>query len=43
MAREAMAAKALPIAQEFRMLQEVNNLRLSVFGIDPERPLQRWR
>ena len=32
------AARALPIVQEFRMLQEVNNLRLRV-GIDPERPL----
>ena len=35
---EQRAAKALPIAQEFRMLQEVNNLRLRV-GIDPEMPL----
>ncbi len=36
--REKRAAKALPIAQEFRMLQEVNNLKLRV-GIDPERSL----
>ena len=32
------AAKALPVFQEFRMLQEVNNLRVRV-GIEPERPL----
>ncbi len=35
---EKRAAKALPVAQEFRMLQEVNNLKLRV-GADPERPL----
>ena len=35
---EERAAKALPVAQEFRMLQEVNNLKVRV-GIDPERPL----
>ena len=35
---EPRAAKALPIAQEFRMLQEVNNLKVLV-GADPERPL----
>ena len=35
---EKRAAKALPIAQEFRMLQEVNNLKLRV-GADPERTL----
>ena len=35
---EPRAAKALPIAQEFRMLQEVNNLKILV-GADPERPL----
>ena len=35
---EHRAAKALPIFQEFRMLQEVNNLRFHV-GIEPERPL----
>ncbi len=32
------AAKALPVFQEYRMLQEVNNLRVRV-GIEPERPL----
>ncbi len=36
--REKRAAKALPIAQEFRILQEVNNLKIRV-GIDPERSL----
>ncbi len=35
---EKRAAKALPIAQEFRMLQEVNNLKLRI-GADPERTL----
>ena len=35
---EKRAAKALPISQEFRMLQEVNNLRVRV-GTEPERPL----
>ena len=35
---EKRAPKALPIVQEFRMLQEVNNVKLRV-GIDPERPL----
>ena len=37
-AGEKRAPRALPIAQEFRMLQEVNNLRIRV-GIDPERRL----
>ena len=32
------AAKAMPLAQEFRMVQEVNNLRLRE-GFAPERPL----
>lgn len=35
---EHRAARALPVAQEFRMLQEVNNLRLRVYT-EPERPL----
>ncbi len=35
---ERRAARALPVFQEFRMLQEVNNLRALV-GTDPERPL----
>jgi len=35
---EQRAARALPVAQEFRLLQEVNNLRIRV-GIDPERRL----
>ncbi len=35
---EDRADKALPVFQEFRLLQEVNNLRLSV-GAEPERPL----
>ncbi len=35
---EKRAAKALPISQEFRMLQEVNNLRVRV-GTESERPL----
>ena len=35
---ERRAARALPVTQEFRMLQEVNNLKIRV-GIDPERPL----
>ena len=35
---EKRAAKALPISQEIRMLQEVNNLRVRV-GTEPERPL----
>ena len=37
-AGEKRAARALPVAQEFRMLQEVNNLKLRV-GFDPERAL----
>jgi CRISPR-associated endonuclease Csn1 len=37
-AGEPRAARALPVAQEFRMLQEVNNLRVRV-GIEPEREL----
>ena len=36
--KEKRAAKALPVFQEFRMLQEVNNLRISV-GIEPSRRL----
>ena len=39
---EHRAAKALPIFQEFRMLQEVNNLRFHV-GIEPERPLDEYQ
>ena len=35
---ERRAPKALPVVQEFRMLQEVNNIRIRV-GSDPERPL----
>ena len=35
---ERRAAKALPVFQEFRMLQEVNNLRIHV-GTEPERRL----
>lgn len=35
---EERAPKALPIFQEFRMLQEVNNLKIRV-GTEPERPL----
>ena len=35
---ERRAAKALPVFQEFRMLQEVNNLRIQV-GLEPERAL----
>ena len=35
---ERRAAKALPVFQEFRMLQEVNNLKIRV-GSEPERPL----
>ena len=35
---EPRAARALPIAQEFRMLQELNNLKLRV-DIEPEQPL----
>ncbi len=35
---ERRAARALPVFQEFRMLQEVNNLRVRV-GSEPERPL----
>ncbi len=35
---EPRAARALPVAQEFRMLQEVNNLKVRV-GIEPERLL----
>ena len=37
-ADEPRAARALPVAQEFRMLQEVNNLRIRV-DIEPEREL----
>ena len=33
------AARALPVFQEFRILQEVNNLRVRV-GSEPERPLE---
>ena len=35
---ERRAARALPVAQEFRMLQEINNLKVRV-GHEPERPL----
>ena len=35
---EYRAPKALPVFQEFRMRQEVNNLRVSV-GVEPERAL----
>ena len=35
---ERRAAKALPVFQEFRILQEVNNLKVR-FGSEPERPL----
>ncbi len=35
---EERAAKALPVFQEFRMLQEVNNLRIRV-GTEPEQAL----
>ena len=35
---EPRAAKALPAFQEFRMLQEMNNLRVHA-GAEPERPL----
>ena len=35
---EERAPRALPVAQEFRMLQEVNNLKVRV-GIEPERRL----
>ena len=35
---EKRAARALPVFQEFRMLQEVNNLRVQT-GSEPERPL----
>ena len=35
---EKRAPRALPVAQEFRILQEVNNLRLQD-GFKPERPL----
>ena len=35
---ERRAAKALPVFQEYRMLLEVNNLRVRV-GLEPERPL----
>lgn len=37
-AREPRAARALPSFQKFRMLQEVNNLRVQA-GAEPERPL----
>ena len=36
--REKRAVRALPIFQEFRMLQEVNNLKVQVSS-EPERPL----
>ena len=36
--QERRAAKALPVFQEYRMLLEVNNLRVQV-GLEPERPL----
>jgi CRISPR-associated endonuclease Csn1 len=36
---ERRAAKALPVFQEFRVFQEVNNLRVQV-GSEPERPLK---
>ena len=35
---ERRAARAMPSSQEFRMLQEVNNLRIRA-GAEPERPL----
>ena len=35
---ERRAPRAMPSAQEFRVLQEVNNLRIRV-GVEPERPL----
>ena len=35
---EKRAARALPVFQEFRMLQEVNNLRLQI-GVEPDRLL----
>ena len=35
---EQRAARALPVAQEYRMLQELNNLKVRV-GIEPERLL----
>ena len=38
--RESRAARALPVFQEFRILQEVNNLRVQV-GSGQERPLAR--
>lgn len=38
--RERRAARALPIFQEFRILQEVNNLRVQV-GSEQERPLAK--
>jgi len=37
---ERRAHRALPCAQEFRMVQEANNLRISVAG-EPARPLDR--
>ena len=37
--QERRAAKALPLFQEFRMMQEVNNLRVRV-GLEPERRLR---
>ncbi|MDE0200209.1 MAG: type II CRISPR RNA-guided endonuclease Cas9 [Caldilineaceae bacterium] len=37
--RERRAARALPIFQEFRILQEVNNLRVQI-GSEQERPLE---
>lgn len=38
-AGEQRAARALPLAQEFRMLQEINNLRVRI-SLEPERPLK---
>ena len=37
---ERRAAKALPVFQEFRILQEINNLRLQI-GSEPERSLNK--
>ena len=37
---ERRAGRALPVFQEFRILQEVNNLRVQV-GNEPERPLNQ--
>lgn len=38
--RERRAARALPVFQEFRILQEVNNLRVQI-GSEQERPLEK--